>query len=78
MLGVEPCIQVTDVEADIDHQKIGATPGAEHSERLLVALGVRNAGTLFHCKLGCGGELTAERADNEKSHGLAPCPTGGG
>jgi hypothetical protein len=34
---------------------------------------VRDAGALFHCKLGCGGELAAERADNEESHGLAPC-----
>jgi hypothetical protein len=39
---------------------------------------VRDAGAFFHCKLGCGGELAAERADNEESHGLAPCHSSNG
>ena len=71
-LGVEPRHEVADIEANIHHQQIGAASGTQHGERLLVAFGVGDAGALFHCEFGRGGELAAERADNEESHGLAP------
>jgi hypothetical protein len=71
-------IEVADIEADIHHQKVRATSRAQHRERLIDVFSVRNAGAFFHCKLGCGGELAAERADNEESHGLAPCHSSNG
>ena len=71
-LGVESRHQVADVEGDVHHQQVGAAAGAQHGERLLVAFGVSDAGALVHRELGRGGELAAERADDQESHGLAP------
>src|SRR4029079_13323572 len=73
VLRIEPSTEVADIEADIHHQKVRAASRAQHRERLIDVFGVRNTGALFNCKLGCRGELPAERADNEESHGLAPC-----
>src|SRR4029078_7584084 len=71
VLRIKPPIEVADIEADIHHQKVRAAPGAKHRERLIVVFSVRDAGALFHCELGCGSELAAERADNEESHGFS-------
>jgi hypothetical protein len=71
-LGVEPRHQVADVEADVHQQQVRTAAGAQDSERLLIAFGMGDAGALVHRELGCGGELAAERADDQESHGLAP------
>ena len=64
-LGVEPGDQVADVEADVDHQQVGAAAGAQHGERLLVAFGMGDGGALVHRDLGRGGELAPQRADDQ-------------
>ena len=47
-------------------------PERSTARRLLVAFGVGNVGALVHRELGRDGELAAERADDQESHGLAP------
>src|SRR5262249_9704731 len=78
MFGIKTPVEVAYVEADVHHQKVGAASGAQNCECLIVTFGVGDASALFHCKFGCGAELAAERADNEKSHGLAPCHSSSG
>ena len=69
-LGVEPVHQVSDVEGDVDHQQVGAAAGAQHGERLLVAVGMGDAGALIQRDLARGGELAFERTDDQESHGI--------
>ena len=62
--GVEPVDQVANVERDIDHQQIGAAAGAQHGDRLIVAVGVGDRRALVHGDLAGDGELAAEGADD--------------
>ena len=65
-LGVESRHQIADIEHHVDHQQVGAAAGPKHGEGLLVAFGVGNVGALVHRELGRGGELAAERADDQE------------
>ena len=71
-LGVEPVHQVADIEGDVDHQQVGAAAGAQHGERLLVAVGVGDAGALVQRDFARGGELASKRTDDQESHGIVP------
>ena len=56
-LGVKPRDQVADVERDVHQHQVGAAAGAQHGERLLVAVGMGDGCALVHGDLACGGEL---------------------
>jgi hypothetical protein len=40
-LGIQPRHQIPDIEAHVHQQQVGAAAGAQHGERLLVAVGIR-------------------------------------
>ena len=64
--------QVANVDRDVDHQEIGAAPGAQHGERLGDVRGMGDHRALVHRELGRGGELAVERADDQEAHIFIP------
>jgi hypothetical protein len=64
--------QFADGDRDIDHEQIGAAPGAQHGKRLRDIRGMGDGRAAVHRELGRGGELASERADDQEAHGLAP------
>ena len=70
--------EVANGEGDVDHEQIGAAPGAQHGERLGDVRGVGDGRAPVHRELGRGAELAVERADDQKAHGLLLLPTAAG
>jgi hypothetical protein len=70
VLGFEPAHQFANGDGDVHHQQIGAAAGAQHGQPLRDVGGVSDGRALLHGELGRGGELAAERADDEEPHGL--------
>ena len=70
MFGFQCAHQVADGDGDIDHQEVGAAPGAQHRHRLRDVGGVGDRRALVHRELGRGGELAVESANDQKPHGL--------
>ena len=71
MLGFEPRDQIADVDRDLDHQQVGAAAGAQHAQRHLGAVGMRDGRALVHGELGGERELAAQRSDDQEAHGFS-------
>jgi hypothetical protein len=76
MFGLQCAHQLADGDGDIDHQQVGAAPGAQHRQRLRDVGGVGHRGALVHRQLGGSGELAAESANDQKPHVFVPFPIG--
>jgi hypothetical protein len=77
---VHGVFQFANGDRDIDHEQIGAAPGAQHGKRLRDIRGMGDGGAAVHRELCRGGELASKRADDQEAHGLAPflpSPAGG-
>ena len=72
VLGLQPGYQLADRQGDIDHQPVGAAPGAQHRQRLSDIGGVRHRRALVHRQLGRGGELAVESANDQEPHLFVP------
>ncbi len=70
VLGFEPRDQIADVDRDLDHQQVGAAAGAQHAQRHLGAIGMRDGRALFHGEFGGERELPAQRSDDQEAHRL--------
>ena len=68
--------QIADVEADVDHQEIGALAGAQRLQGDVDRVGVADGGAAIHGDARGDRELAAERSDDEEPHAvLLICPT---
>jgi hypothetical protein len=68
-LFLEHADQIPDRLTDIDHQKIGAAPGAQHAHGLIDVFGVRDLGAAIHGDLGRLRELARQGSDDHEPHG---------
>jgi hypothetical protein len=71
-LGLVGGDQAGDVEVVVDHQQVRALAGAQRVRRRLDGLHVADLRARAHRHLHGGGELSAQLADDQKSHSNAP------
>jgi hypothetical protein len=68
VFGFKPRDQIADVDRNLDHQEIGAAPGAQHAQCHLGAIRMGDGRAFFHGELGGERELAVESADDQEAH----------